>query len=191
MSQSPAWQFKTVRADAHILVPSLTYASSRAIVHPRGPLALALTRPRRRMPSHRHPRSRSLACPLRVPLSSLSHARVLALVLAPAPRMHTHTRVHSCTIAVAVAVPHARDLAVTITVTVFVSMPVEAATPASSNAARKPSAAVKHSFPDVRLPYLLQKIMELTTSNLVVLVDTVYQDVKRYKAFFYLKVPSY
>jgi len=31
---------------------------------------------------------------------------------------------------------------------------------------------------------MLQKITELTASSLVVLVDTVYQDVKRYKAFF-------
>jgi len=53
--------------------------------------------------------------------------------------------------------------------------------PASSNAARKPSAAIKHSFPDAHLPYLLQKITELTTSSLVVLVDAAYQDLKQYK----------
>jgi hypothetical protein len=55
----------------------------------------------------------------------------------------------------------------------------------SSNAAtsvtKKPTAPLKNPFPDAHLPFLVGKISELQVASFVVLVETIYQELKAHK----------
>ncbi|KXN82550.1 hypothetical protein AN958_02401 [Leucoagaricus sp. SymC.cos] len=54
-------------------------------------------------------------------------------------------------------------------------------TNAPINVIKKPVAPLKNPFPDAHLPYLLSKISELQMASLVLLVETIYQELKAHK----------